>query len=104
SIYQKIRGKSLSLLLICQHILNGLMFFNVLWISYKTLSMTTYLSLKIFLTANKVYVIISILISSCLLFLMKNDKTSKHGLLIRVLTILGTIILCANIIYWEFYY
>lgn len=104
SIFKKIRRKQQSILLASQHILNVFMFINVIWISYETLSMTTYASLKPFLTANIIYIVISIVISGCLLLQMKNKKTHKYGMSVRMMTIISTIILCVNIIYWEFYF
>ena len=104
SVVKKIRKKKQSILLASQHLLNVFMFINVIWISYETLSMTTYESLKIFLTANVMYIIISFIISGCLLFQLKNKKIGKYETSIRMMTIVFTIILNSNILYWEFYY
>ena len=104
SVVKKIRKKKQSILLASQHFLNVFMFINVIWISYETLSMTTYESLKIFLTANVMYIIISFIISGCLLFQLKNKKIGKYETSIRMMTIVFTIILNSNILYWEFYY
>ncbi len=104
SLFKTIRQKQQSILLISQHILNTFMFINIIWIAYKTLSMTTYVSLTPFLTANVIYIVISFVISGGLLFQIKNKKTYKYEMSIRIITILSTIILCLNIIYWEFYY
>lgn len=98
------RKKRPSKLFASQHGLNLLMFMNVIWISYETLSMTTYASLKPFLTANIVYIVCSLVISGCLLIQMKRKQTYKYETIMKMVTIMSTIILCTNLIYWEFYY
>nr|WP_172372423.1 serine hydrolase domain-containing protein [Sporosarcina jiandibaonis] len=104
SIIKKIRKKQQSILLASQHFLNIFMCINVIWISYETSTMTTYSSLKLFLTANVMYIVISLVISGYLLFQMRNKKTNKYEASIKMVTILSTIVLCVNIVYWEFYY
>lgn len=104
SIVKKGRKKKQPILPTIQHMLNIFMFINVIWISYKTLSMTTYASLTFFLTANLVYMVFSFVISGCLLFQLRNKEVHKYETPIRIITIISTIILCANIVYWDFYF
>nr|WP_245350021.1 serine hydrolase domain-containing protein [Cytobacillus eiseniae] len=104
TVFKKLRKKQQSKLHVIQHLLNVFMFINVIWIGYKTLSMTTYSSLTPFLTANIFYMAISFVISGYLLFLLKNKKTYKYQTSIRIMTLISTIILCVNILYWDFYF
>ena len=96
--------KQLNKFLLSQHLLTLLMITNVIWIVYKALSLVSYSSLKPFLTLNLVYVIIAIIINGFLLVQFKNKRLSKSELLVRIMTIVFTVILCVNILYWEFYY
>ncbi len=105
SIFTKIRRKKhFFTLLTGQHILNLLMLMNVIWVIYKTLSMTTYALLKPFLFVNVLYMFLSIIISGSLFLQVKNRKMAKRKKMINILTIFATIILCLNIVYWEFFY
>ena len=96
--------KHLHKLLFAQHLLNLLMFTNVLWIVYKALSMVSYSSLKPFLTLNLIYIVIAFVISGFLIVQVKNKRLSKYEKLVWIMTIVFTFILCVNILYWEFYY
>ncbi|MBO1911164.1 hypothetical protein J4G37_41040, partial [Microvirga sp. 3-52] len=60
--------KHLNKLLFAQNLLNLLMFTNVLWIFYKTLSMVSYSFLKPFLTLNLIYIFIAFVSSGLLIF------------------------------------
>ena len=96
--------KRLHKLLFAQHLLNLLVFTNVFWIVYKALSMVSYSSLKPFLTLNLVYVIIAFVSSGFLIVQEKNKRLSKYEKPVWILTIVFTVILCSNILYWEFYF
>ena len=96
--------KQLNKFLLSQHLLTLLLITNVIWIVYKALSLVSYSSIKPFLTLNLVYVIIAIIINGFLLVQFKNKRLSKSELLVRIMTIVFTVILCVNVLYWEFYY
>ena len=87
-----------------QHMLNVLMFVNVLWIGNKTLSMVSYAFLKPFLTLNLIYIMISLIASVLLSIKIKNQRVDRRDKRTYILTIFFTCILCVNILYWEFYY
>ncbi|KXH86744.1 methicillin resistance protein FmtA [Sporosarcina sp. HYO08] len=91
-------------LIFSQHILNLLLFTNVLWISYKTVSMVSYAFLKPFLTLNLIYVIITLVNSGFLMMMLKNQSLSKREKWVWFLTIVFAVVLCVNVLYWEFYY
>ena len=96
--------KQLNKFFLSQHLLTLLLLTNVIWIVYKALSLVSYSSLKPFLTLNLVYVIIAFIINGFLLVQFKNKRLSKSELLVRIMTIVFTVILCVNVLYWEFYY
>lgn len=96
--------KQQHILLVSQHIINLLMFTNIIWISYKTLSMVSYSFLKPFLTFNLIYIFIALIHTGILIFQAKNKRLPKYEKLVWMMTIVFTVILCANILYWEFYY
>ncbi|WP_100372297.1 serine hydrolase domain-containing protein [Bacillus sp. FJAT-45037] len=96
--------KPLHTFLFSQHVLNLLMFMNVLWIGYKTVSMVSYATLKPFLTFNLIYLVIALVNSGFLSVKIKNQSLSKREKLVWIMTIVLTLILCVNILYWEFYY
>lgn len=97
-------NKHLHIFLFSQHVLNLLMFMNVLWIGYKTLSMVSYVFLKPFLTLNLIYIVIALVNCGYLCVKIKNQSLSKRDKQVWIMTIIFTFILCANILYWEFYY
>jgi CubicO group peptidase (beta-lactamase class C family) len=96
--------KILDRFIFAQHFLNLLVFTNVLWIVYKALSMVSYASLKPFLTLNIFYIVISIINCGFLIVKMKSKRLPKYEKLVWIMTIVFTVILCVNILYWEFYY
>lgn len=96
--------KHLHIFLFSQHVLNLLMFMNVLWICYKTLSMVSYAFLKPFLTLNLIYIVIALVNSGFLSVKIKNQSLGKREKRVWLMTIVFTFILCVNILYWEFYY
>lgn len=100
SMIKIIRRKSLSLLGTSQHLLNVIFFINIIWIFHQTLSLTTYAALQPFLIANILYLVASCIISGYLLFQMKDKEISK----VEFITVLSTVILCGNVVYWAFYY
>ncbi|QUW23001.1 serine hydrolase [Sporosarcina sp. Marseille-Q4063] len=105
SILRRIWNKKrLVKLLFAQHFLNLLLVTNVIWIVYKVLSMVSYSSLKPLLTLNLIYIVISIVICGFLIVHGKSRRLSKYGLLVWMMTIIFALILCVNILYWEFYY
>lgn len=85
-----------------QHVLNSVFLLIVSMIVYKTLSMTSYELVKPFLRANIIYLIISFMISILLLVRWRKYEESRWFSLL--MTLLVTITLCSNILYWEFYY
>ncbi|MEC2072577.1 serine hydrolase domain-containing protein [Alkalihalophilus marmarensis] len=91
-------------LLFTQNLLNLLIFTNVLWIAYKTASMVSYSFLKPFLTLNLIYIVIALINSVFLSVRLKNQRLGKGEKRIWIMTIVFTIILCVNILYWEFYF
>lgn len=95
-----IRKRRVRKVLMIQHSLHILLFLNVAWIVNKALSMTTYTAVKPFLIGNILYVVVSLILTSIILWQIKRGE---NALLIRFATIVSTIILCANIVYWEFY-
>lgn len=101
SVWKK---KTFHLLPFVQHILNLLMFINVLWIVYKTLSMVSYAFLKPYLTLNLIYCILSVINLSVLIIRMKDPAFEKREKRVWLLTLILTVILCGNIVYWAFYY
>ncbi len=96
--------KNLQIFHFTQHLLNILMFTNVLWIVYKTLSMVSYSFLKPFLTLNLIYVVIVLVISGFLIIKLKRNRLVNYNKRISVMTIMSAGILCINILYWEIYY
>ncbi|MDV2685654.1 serine hydrolase domain-containing protein [Alkalihalophilus lindianensis] len=96
--------KHLHLFLFSQHVLNLLMVMNVLWIGYQTVSMVSYATLKPLLTFNLIYVIIALVNSGFLSVKIKKQRLGTREKRIWMMTIVFTVILCANILYWEFYY
>ncbi|WP_078380712.1 serine hydrolase domain-containing protein [Sutcliffiella halmapala] len=105
TILRRIWNKNkLHIFLFSQHVLNVLMFMNVLWIGYKTLSMTSYAFLKPFLTLNLIYIVIALVNCGFLSVKIKNQSLSKREKLVWIITVIFTVILCVNILYWEFYY
>jgi len=96
--------KNLHKFLFSQHVLNLLMFVNVLWIGYKTISMVSYDFLKPFLTLNLIYIVIALVNSGFLSVKIKNQSLCKREKRVWIMTIVFTLILCVNILYWEFYY
>ncbi|MED1603352.1 serine hydrolase domain-containing protein [Alkalihalophilus marmarensis] len=91
-------------LLFTQNILNLLIFTNVLWIAYKTASMVSYAFLKPFLTLNLIYIVIALINSVFLSVRLKNQRLSKGEKRFWIMTIVFTMILCVNMLYWEFYF
>lgn len=87
-----------------QHIINLLMFLNVLWIANQTLTMVSYSFLRPYLTLNLIYLLFSFVYMGFFVIQMKNKKMSKYDKGIGLITIGFTLILCGNIMYWEFYY
>ncbi|WP_100407740.1 serine hydrolase domain-containing protein [Bacillus solitudinis] len=96
--------KRLHIFLFSQHTLNLLMFTNVLWIVYKTLSMVSYSFLKPFLTLNVIYIVIVLVNSVFFIVKIKSTRLTKYKKLVWIMTIICAFILCVNILYWEFYY
>src|SRR5699024_9623157 len=94
----------LDLLAFVQHVLNLVMFANVFWIAYKTLSMVSYSFLKPFLIFNMIYLITSLVLSGFLVMKLKKKTVSKRQRAVWLLTVICTLVLCVNILYWEFYY
>src|SRR5699024_4699692 len=92
------------IMLCSQHSLSSLMLTNVLWISYKTLSMVSYAFIKPFLTLNLIYIIITLVNSVFLIIKLKNQYLCKREKWAWIMTIVFAFILCVNILYWEFYY
>jgi len=98
------KKKHLHKLIFTQHIFNLLMLTNVLWIINKTLSMVSYSFLKPFLTFNLIYIAFALINSGFLIAKIKNNNLRKYEKLIWMLTVIFTVILCVNLLYWEFYY
>ena len=96
--------KYLHRLVLAQHILNIFMFTNVLWIVYKALSMVSYSFLEPLLSLNLIYIIIAFIMSGCLIVKIKSKMLHRQERLVWVVTIVFTFILCANLLYWEFYF
>ncbi|MFC0230262.1 serine hydrolase domain-containing protein [Bhargavaea ullalensis] len=99
-IFSLLKRKPGNPLLPVQHGLNVLAGLNIIWIVYKTASMTAYASIQPFLAANLLYVAGSVIISSLLLIRQKG----KQGRMIRLLSVVTAAVLCSNIFYWEFYH
>lgn len=91
-------------LLFTQNLLNLLIFTNILWIAYKTASMVSYDFLKPFLTLNLIYIVISLINSVFLSVRLKSQCISKREKRFWIMTIVFTMILCVNMLYWEFYF
>ncbi|WEG15112.1 serine hydrolase [Alkalihalophilus pseudofirmus] len=91
-------------LLFTQNLLNLLIFTNVLWIVYKTASMVSYDFLKPFLTLNLIYIVIALINSVFLTVKLKNQRLDKREKRFWIMTIIFTVILCVNMLYWEFYF
>ncbi|MDV2884783.1 serine hydrolase domain-containing protein [Alkalihalophilus pseudofirmus] len=91
-------------LLFTQNILNLLIFTNVLWIVYKTASMVSYAFLKPFLTLNLIYIVIALINIVFLTVKLKNQRLDKREKRFWIMTIIFTVILCVNMLYWEFYF
>lgn len=105
TIFRRIwNEKHLHLLLFTQHILNLLVFTNILWIVYKASSMVSYSFLKPFLTLNFVYIVITLINSGFIIVKIKGKILSKYKKIVWIMTIIFTVILCVNILYWAFYY
>lgn len=100
SLVKFVSKKRFIKLVALQHSLNLLLFTNIITICYQTFSMTTYAALKPFLISNLLYIFISIIIGILLILKRINEK---GALLTKSLTALSIVILCVNIIYWEFY-
>ncbi|WP_368505156.1 serine hydrolase domain-containing protein [Alkalihalophilus sp. As8PL] len=96
--------KHLHLFLFGQHVLNLLMVMNVLWIGYQTVSMVSYAILKPYLTLNLIYIVLALINSGYLSVKVKNQCLGKREKRVWIMTIVFTVILCANLLYWEFYY
>ncbi len=94
----------LHLLLVGQHVLNLLLCMNVIWIGYKTFSLVSYSFLKPYLTLNLLYLVITFINSVVLSARMKKLHLSKLEKRNWAVSIVFTIILCVNILYWEFYF
>jgi|SRR5690625_1647738 len=105
SLFRKLIGKGdLSLFIFTQHTLNLLLFTNICWIIYKTLSMVSYSDLKPFLFLNILYIVLSFLITGILIIKGYINRQLNCKKPILLITIVLTFILCINILYWEFYY
>lgn len=98
------KKKQFKILPFIQHILNVLLFINVLWIVYKTLSMVSYSFLKPYLTLNLIYLIFTIVNIVFLIIQMSVKEIGKYEKKVLGLTIIFTLILFGNIVYWDFYY
>lgn len=77
-----------------QNMLNLLLALNLVWMIKSALSMVAYDSLKMNFTLNILYLVLTIALSVYSLFKRKCFK----------ITTVSSLILCANLLYWQFYY
>lgn len=102
-ILKKEQNKS-SLPTIIQNVLNLIATINVGWMSKKALSMTTYNSLRINFVINILYLVMTITLCIYSIFRRKTFQFSKKQKVIFTMTIICSLILCVNLLYWEFYH
>jgi len=99
----KFRRNAFHLAITVLNLFNLLIICNLAWMFYKAFSMTTYESLKIHMIQNIAYLVITGVFSASYLFLKKKFQFNKLQTTYFLITILSAILLCANIVYWEFY-
>lgn len=89
------RGREKSrVLIMVQNMLNLILVLNLVCMIKSALSMVAYDSLKMNFTLNIFYLVLTIALSVYSLFKRKGFKV----------TIVSSLILCANLLYWQFYY
>ena len=99
----KFRKTTFHLAMTVLNLFNLLIICNLAWMFYKAFSMTTYESLKIHMILNIAYLVITGVISASSMFLNKKFQFNKAQTTYFLISILSAILLCANIVYWEFY-
>lgn len=99
----KFRKRAFHIVILIPIALNLLVVSNIAFMMYKTLSMTTYESLKIHMMFTIFYVVFSGFFIVTSLFLKKKLRFNKVQNIYFFITILSAILLCANLVYWEFY-
>lgn len=87
-----------------QNILHLVLVINVIWMSKKALSMTSYNSLKINFWINILYMFIIIPLCGYSIYKQKSIHFSKWQKTILLLTIISSLVLFINLVYWEFYH
>ncbi len=80
--------------ILIQNMLNLILVLNLVWMIKSALSMVAYDSLKMNFTLNILYLVLTIALSVYSLFKRKCFK----------ITTVSSLILCANLLYWQFYY
>ncbi|WP_251636952.1 hypothetical protein [Sporosarcina sp. NCCP-2716] len=105
ALIQKLRRqKCLHRLIFALHTANLVLVLNVAWLFYRTSAMTSYSSLRPFLTANLLCLGFSLVIGSLLLAGLNSKKLSARSKWSHLGSILAASILCANALYWEIYF
>lgn len=102
TLFTRIRSKKkLHTFILTQHVLNLLLFANILWIVYQTAAMVSYSFLQPFLMFNLLYLLLVLVNSGMIVRTAKRTGLPKAA---WVLTIISAIILSGNVLYWEFYF
>jgi len=99
----KFRKNAFHLAITVLNLFNLLIICNIVWMFYKAFSMTTYEALKIHMILNIVYLVITGVFSVSSMFLKKKFQFNKVQSIYLFITILSSILLCVNIVFWEFY-
>ncbi|MFD1926739.1 serine hydrolase domain-containing protein [Sporosarcina siberiensis] len=99
----KFRKRAFHIVILILIVLNLLVVSNVAFMIYKTLSMTTYESLKVHMMFTIIYVILISVFIVTSLFLKKKLRLNKTQNIYFFVSILSAILLCVNLVYWEFY-
>lgn len=99
----KLRKNPFHLAITVPNLFNLLAVCNLAWMIYKGLSMTTYESLKIHMMLNITYIVITVIFSISSIFLRKKFQFNKVQSTYFIITIFSSLLLCVNVLYWEFY-
>lgn len=100
----KKKGTKSSKLITFLNTVNVLFVINVSWIFYKALSMTSYQTLKPFFLVNIIYLVVTIGLSGYSLLKGRKASLSRKQKSIYLFTIIFSLILCVNVLYWELYH